>query len=159
MTHDDTTLSCLTRLLSFIIWLEENASESVTASGRPSGTATARIVIAWTNHKTRSSHHITIQSNDGTGVEWWWFGLLLSRTRWTTQIHATRRDAQHNGNGMEWSRTQRNATPSNAIECDGVQCDRMQSNATHATRDGTQKAKKEGGPRRRAGPLPGPCSG
>ncbi len=38
--------SVFTRLFSFIIWDEEKASESVTASGSPSGTATARIVMA-----------------------------------------------------------------------------------------------------------------
>ena len=38
--------SVLTRLLSFCILEPEKASDSVTARGRPSGTATARTVIA-----------------------------------------------------------------------------------------------------------------
>ena len=38
-------LNVLTILLSFIIFLLENASDNVTANGRPSGTATARTVI------------------------------------------------------------------------------------------------------------------
>ena len=41
-------LRALTRLLSAIIFDEEKARDRVTASGRPSGTATARIVIDWT---------------------------------------------------------------------------------------------------------------
>ena len=37
---------CFTRLFSLLIWKELKARLSVTASGKPSGTATTRIVIA-----------------------------------------------------------------------------------------------------------------
>jgi hypothetical protein len=38
-------LSFLTKLCSFVILLDEKAKDNVTASGSPSGTATARTVI------------------------------------------------------------------------------------------------------------------